>query len=502
MRDDVAVVFDCGSTNATVVAVDCCGQIVQSASHPNAPIRQPECAEERWRIWDLEQIWGKLADACQQVCGRIDADRIKAVTVTTFGANGAPVRADATLTYPVICWQDDRTEQLARDITSQISAEEIFDLTGYQIISFNTILRLIWLRQNAPAALEEADFWLMMPGLLSMKLSGQPSLEPTSGGTMMAMDMGRRDWSPRMLALAEVDASFFPPWIEPGQVIGPVTSQAARQTGLPEGTPVVAAGHDTQFAAIGSGARPNEAILSSGTWEILMLRVAQFRPNQLGFQEGLLFECDAVPGRWDPQLLMMGSAVLEWIREQFFRATADRQRTYQQMIAAAQQVAPGSDGVTLIPSFVPDTGPTKKYNTHGTILGLNLQTSGAHIYRAGLEGLSFQMRSALDTLQQAVGFEATGLRVVGGGSRNELWNQIRADVTGLPVTTIAQREATVLGAALFAFVGAGLFSSLDEALSSMQRDETTFEPSAATDTYAALYERYCQVPPALSEFYT
>jgi len=501
MANDVAIVFDCGSTNAAVIAVDSLGQIIASASNPNGPTVPPDAGSEGRRIWDLEEVWGKLADACRQVCAGLDTARIKGITVTTFGADGAPVRADGSLTYPVICWQDDRTEQLASDITDQISAEELFNLTGYQIISFNTILRLMWLRQIAPQALDEADQWLMMAGLLSMKLSGESSIDPTAGGTMMAMDMGQRDWSPRMLALADLDASFFPPWKQPGEVIGQVTPQAAQQTGLPPGIPVVAAGHDTQFAAIGSGARPGEAILSSGTWEILMVRVDQFQPNQLGFREGLMFECGAVPGWWDPQLLMMGSGVLEWIREQFFSATTDRQQAYEQMIAAAREIELGSDGVTLIPAFVSDTGPHKKHNTHGTILGLELQTSGAHLYRAGLEGLSFQMRSALDILHQALGFEAEGLRVVGGGSRNQLWNQIRADVTGLPVTTIAQREATVLGATLFAFVGAGVFASLDEALASVEMDETTFEPSAATATYDALYERYCQVPPALSEFY-
>ena len=500
MPDELAVVFDCGSTNATVVAVDGRGQIAKSAGHPNAPVPTP--GGEGWRIWDLEQVWGKLADACQQVCAAVDSKRVKAVTVAAFGADGAPVRADGTLTYPVICWQDDRTEQLAREIIGHVTAQDIFDLTGYQVISFNTLLRLMWLRQNAPQALDEAHCWLMMPGLLSMTLSGQPSIDPTSAGTTMAMDMGQRDWSGRMLALADLDESFFPAWVEPGQVIGQVTSRAAQQTGLPAGIPVVAAGHDTQFAAIGSGAQPYEAILSSGTWEILMLRVDQFQPSQFAFEEGVLFECDALAGWWDPQLLMMGGAVLEWIREHFFSAASDRRRTHEEMIAASADIHPGSDGVRMIPSFVPDTGPTKKLKTRGTIFGLNLQTSGPHVYRAALEGLSFQLRSALEILQETVGFQARGLRVVGGGSRNELWNQIRADVTGLPVTTIAQREATVRGAALFAFVGAGVFSSLEEAVSQMHTDEITFEPSAASHTYTALYERYCLAPLALREFYS
>ncbi len=502
MPGDVAVVLDCGATNARVIAVDSRGQTLASASRPNTAAPQPGAPDDQWRIWDLDEVFGKLADASSEVCGQIDASRIAAVTVTTFGADGAPVRADGTLTYPIISWQGRRTQRLTSEITELIAPWDIFAETGYQIIYFNTLLRLMWLRQHVPEALESADCWLMMPGVLSMKLCGELSIDPTAAGTMMAMDMIRRDWSPKMLALAELDTSFFPDWVEPGEIIGAVHGAAAGQTGLPKGTPVVAAGHDTQFAPYGSGVRPGEALLSSGTWEILLLRVDSFAPNRFGFEEGLMFECDALPGLWNPQLLMMGSGVLEWIREQFFAGGETRTAVYELMINAGREVAPGADGVTVLPSFVSDTGPTKKYNTHGTILGLTMSTTPAQIYRAALEGVSFQMRSALEILQEATGFSARGIRVVGGGARNELWNQIRADVTGLPVVTTSQQEATVLGAALFALVGTGQFESIEQAMASIEMGETVYEPSPAAETYQPLYQRYLQVPPALEDFYS
>jgi len=501
MSGDVAIVFDCGATNARVIAVDSSGRTLASASEPNTAKPQPGAADETWRIWDLDEVYGKLARACQEVCGRIDTDRIAAVTITTFGADGAPVKADGTLTYPIISWQGARTQQLAADITELMDPWEIFAETGYQIIYFNTLLRLMWLRQNAPEALESADCWLMMPGVLSMKLCGELSIDRTAAGTMMAMDMARQDWSPKMLALADLDASFFPEWVAPGGVIGEVHAQAARETGLPEGIPVVAAGHDTQFAPYGSGVRSGEALLSSGTWEILLLRVDSFTPNEFGFNEGLMFECDALPDLWNPQLLMMGSGVLEWIREQFFAAGESRVATYELMINAARDIGAGADGITVVPAFVSDTGPAKQYHTEGTILGLTMNTIPAQIYRAALEGLSFQMRAALEILQEATGFTAEGIRVVGGGARNELWNQIRADVSGLPVVTTSEQEATVLGAALFALVGAGVFAGIDQAMAGVAMDETLYEPSGAVDAYAPLYERYLQLPPALQDFY-
>jgi len=498
---DVAVVFDCGATNLRVMAVDSQGQILASASLSNETAPQPQAASDEWRIWDMDEVWGKLAAGCREVCQQVDTSRIAAVTVTTFGADGAPVQSDGTLTYPIISWQETRTQQLTAEIAELMDPWEIFEETGYQVISFNTLLRLMWLRRNAPEALERADCWLMMPGILSMKLCGELSIDPTAAGTMMAMNMGTRDWSAQMLALAGLDGSFFPDWVEPGAVIGMVRSEAAEETGLPEGTLVVATGHDTQFAPYGSGMQPGEALLSSGTWEILLLRIDEFTPTHFAFEEGLLFECDALPDLWNPQLLMMGSGVLEWIRQRLFSGAEGEAENYEDMIAAARAVEPGAGGVSLIPSFVADTGPTKKYNTRGTILGLTMNTTPAQIYRAGLEGLCFQMRWALEILQEATGFPIEGIRVVGGGARNDLWNQIRADVSGLPVVTTSQQEATVLGAALFALIGAGQFDSIQQAVDNMEMGENTYEPSQAADHYEWPYERYIGLPPALQGYY-
>jgi L-fuculokinase len=500
MSDELVVVLDCGATNARAVAVDTAGQVVASASIPHQPAPQPD-APANWRIWPLDEVFSTLADACKRALSESDRRRVRAVTVTTFGADGAPVTADNALTYPVISWQCARTEEIARTIEQRIDPWELFRVTGYQVIPFDTLLKLIWLRENEPQALESADTWLMMPGLLSMKLCGEQSIDPTAAGTMMAMEMASRDWSPQMLSLADLSPSFFPQWVEPGEVIGSLSDSAAQKTGLPEGVPVVAAGHDTQFAAVGSGAGPHEAILSSGTWEILMLRQQAYEATREGYEAGLIIEADAEPGRWNPQLLMMGSGPLEWIREHFFGDVSERAEAYRRMIAEAEEVEPGAGGVTMLPSFVPDTGPNARHHTKGTLLGLGLGTTRGQIYRAGLEGLCLQLRHAAEVLQSSTGFQPKGIRLVGGGAKNALWNQLRADITGLPVTTITNEEATVAGAAIFAFIGAGVFSSVSEGQSSVELGERTVEPSSDASAYEELYAAYRELPVALEGHY-
>ena len=126
MADKVAIVLDCGSTNATVIAVDPEGRIVASASRPSDPTPQPGCPPG-WVIWDLEGVFGKLADACEQVCGQVRSAEIVAVTITTSGADGAPMAAHANIPYPVICWQDARTEPLHAVLHRREERESAFD---------------------------------------------------------------------------------------------------------------------------------------------------------------------------------------------------------------------------------------------------------------------------------------------------------------------------------------------------------------------------------------
>lgn len=501
MSRRVAIVMDCGSTTTRVVAVDERGRLVAQAGARSGPGPQPG-GDKSWVVWDLEALWRRLGRLSKQVCARIRPRDIAAVTITTWGADGAPVAADGTLTYPPICWQCPRTQPTAAAITSKVPAWDLFRTTGYQVISFNTLLRLIWLRENAPKALDDAKAWMMMAGLLSHRLCGEMSMDYTGASTMMAMDLARRTWSPRLLALAGLDASFFPRFVESGETIGTVTATASRATGIPASTPVTAAGHDTQFAPIGSGARPGEAILSSGTWEILMARVPTFTANRAGFHGGLIIEADALPGLFNPQLLMMGSGVLEWLAKHFYADVNGTAKLYPTMIGEAAALGPGAGGVTLIPSFVAGTGPTKRYGTLGTLLGLTIATHRGQVYRAALEGLACQLQLAIEMLKAATGFAPQGLRVVGGGSRNDLWNQIRADVTGLPVTTIEQKEATVLGAAICAFVGTGVYQSVAAAQKAIKLTETVFRPSRQGDAYQKLYTAYKALLPKLKPHYS
>ncbi|MEM2699594.1 MAG: FGGY family carbohydrate kinase, partial [Candidatus Bathyarchaeia archaeon] len=489
--DGCVLIFDCGSTNIRAVAVNPLGEFIAYASRPNSPSPQPG-GEPGWLIWDFGEIWRKVCEVSREVSRVVDPRDIRAVTIITWGADGAPIKRSGELTYPPISWQCPRTREIAEKITEHISAWEIFRITGYQIISFNTLFKIIWLRMRAPKALEEADTWLMMPGLIANKLTGEFHIDPTSASTMMAMDLGKRDWSPRMLELANLDPSFFPEWKEPGEIVGYLTEDAAKECGLRPGIPVIVGGHDTQFAIFGSGAGSGDIVLSSGTWEILGLRMPSYNPSERAFKEGIIIEADVERGFWNPQFLMIASAVIEWIMQNFYRDLGGRR--YESIIEEARSVPPGSEGIIFIPSFVSESGPLRKYNVLGSIIGLNLGSTRAQIIRAAFEGLTFQMREALRILSEAMGVKADKIYVVGGGSRNDLWNQMRADATGLHVVVPRGREAAPIGAALISLVGLGYYRSIDEARKNFFGEEKIFTPVLENKSvYDSIFGKYLEV---------
>jgi L-fuculokinase len=268
MQRDLVVVFDCGATNLTVVVVDAGGKLVASSSRPNATVRQPG-KPEGWLVWDLGALWASLTSACRECLQQVDSSRLAAMTVTTWGADGTPVDAEGKPLYPPISWQDCRTEPLASTILEELDEWDIYRITGYQVIPFNTLLKLRWLHENEPQTLQEAHRFLMMPGLLSLRLCGQYSLDATSAGTMMAMDMSGRRLSSQLLQWTGVDEALFPPLTEPGCVIGQQTAQLhfgppSRSAGssfiaLPPDLIAPAPPPARQSPAPGSALRPREA---------------------------------------------------------------------------------------------------------------------------------------------------------------------------------------------------------------------------------------------------
>jgi L-fuculokinase len=480
------LILDCGATNVKACLVDTRGKIIASHSLANETVPDPNYAGGL--IWDIDSIWNKLSACCRNICSGIKDTEIIAVTVTTFGVDGAAMKTDGTLCYPVISWQCSRTGEIEKNVSKYFDPEWLYKVSGLQSYHFNTIHKLIWLRENRPDVLGEMDYYVMMPSLILYKLSGRFVTDATMAGTSMLTDLKKRTFSDEILKPLGLDKSIFPPMVEPGTIIGKVTRIAAESIGIKPGVAVIAAGHDTQFAILGSGGGVNQPVLSSGTWEILMVR-SPAATLQIPLREsGITIELDSRPGLVNPGVQWVASGVLEWMIRILYSDLPETNSKYSTMISEAADIPPGSGGVTVIPELFPGGYSGKK----GNINGFTHETKRAHIYRATLESLCFYARNGLEKLQKAGNYQAENVICVGGGSKNKLWNQIRADVLGIPVRALDMKETTALGAALVAFTAMGVYTTVEEAFQALDNRYAEYFPGKDTETYRKLYDDYAR----------
>lgn len=488
MKRDVVIVLDCGATNIRAIAVDPQGVVVAKAVLPNHS--QPDLANPQWQLWPLEDILQSFAQCCRQLLPQIQQDKIHAVTVTTFGVDGALVDAKGKMLYPIISWKCPRTVAVMENIASYMSAEKLQQISGIGQFSFNTLYKLIWLQENRPDLVEQAHAWLFISSLINHRLTGEFTTDRTMAGTSQLLDVKREQFSPAILHKIGIQADLFPPMVAAGDIIGQLLPNIATTLGLPVGLPVISAGHDTQFALFGSGADLDQPVLSSGTWEILMVRTPQVNTALLPQFAGSTCELDSCPRLFNPGLQWLASGVLEWVRQLYWHddACAD---VYRRMINEAEAISPGADGVRMDCNLLGNT----RHHLSGGWQGVSLSSGRGHFYRSALEGLAWQLKSNLALLERIGEFHTKELLLVGGGSRNALWNQIKADVLNLPIKVIDEAETTVLGAALFAWHATGYYASAEEARAQVNYRYQYYQPGDQQPLYQAI--THC--PPPVTE---
>ncbi|WP_440207706.1 L-fuculokinase [Actinobacillus pleuropneumoniae] len=474
----IALIFDCSATNLRTIAIDQHGKIL--AMHHLANNTQAGEENPDYHIWDIEEIWQKLMTCAKSTLSQLSAQQrqsIVGISVTTFGVDGTIFDKAGNQLYPIISWKCPRTLPIMAELADKIDVEALYQRNGVGHYSFNTLFKLLWLKQHKPELYAQADSFLFISSILTYRLTGVQSTDRTMAGTSMMTNIENDDWDKEVLSLLGLTEAHFPPMKSAGEVIGTLKTTLADELGLSDQIPVISCGHDTQFAIFGSGAGYNQPVLSSGTWEILMSRCQQAKPEWKFVEQGLTIEFDSQSGGFNPGVQWVASGVMEWLGKRFFADVAGQDNYYGTMISEAQSVPAGANGVKLVGNF---DGTTTE---SGSITGLSMHTSRGEIYRAGLEYMAYRLKAGLAVLEQVGQFNAESLICVGGGSKNALWNQIRADVLNRPLDVVDFPESTVLGAAMFTFAGAGVFSSPEQAQQAMKPNVQRVEPSTNSQFY-------------------
>jgi xylulokinase len=286
------------------------------------------------------------------------------------------------------------------------------------------------------------------------------------------------------------------------EVIGRVSHEGALESGLLEGTPVVAGGLDAACATLGVGAihagETQEQGGQAGGMSICMDRYAADPRLILGYH--------VVPGLW---LLQGGTTggggVMRWLERELgaFEREVGRKlnvSSFELLDELAGKVNPGSDGALFLPYMAGERSPIWSPKARGVWYGLDYSKSKGHMIRSALEGVAFSLRHNLDAAKEA-GAHAEVLRSMGGAANSRLWTQIKADVTQKPIVVSHSDHATTLGAAILAGVGVGVFGSFEEAVGLAVKTRRSHAPNeAAKAVYDEAYGRYLELYESLKAF--
>ncbi len=384
---------------------------------------------------------------------------------------------------PAITWLDQRKAGAVPSISPLWRAAFAAAGVSQTIRYFQREAEANWIRAEEPHVWRATHKYLLLSGFLLHKLCGRFIDSTGSQVAYIPFDYKRLRWAAKhdwKWQAIRIDRDLLPELVAPGSLIGEITGKASAKTGIPRGTPIVAAAADKACEVLGAGCtEPHVGCLSYGTTATINVTSPRYveatpfiPPYPAAMPHAYNIEVQIFRGYW----------MVSWFKEQFGVWGDD-------LIAS---VPPGSMGLLLQPYWSPglkNPGPEAK----GAIIGFGDVHTRSHMYRAILEGLAFALREGKERIEKRGRVAISQLRVAGGGSQSDAAMQITADVFGLPASRPHVYETSGLGAAINAAVGIGMHRDFASAVRAMTRIERTFEPLAANQRiYDALYHRVYQ----------
>lgn len=494
--------IDIGTTNWKVAAYTLAGKM--AAQRSVAAILHDE--GEGCATYDPDEVWATVARLLREVTREIGGgDRVMGLGISSVGEAGLFIDREGKWLCRAMAWFDARTRPQALWWEKNLGKPPIYQTTGFPLQHIGSLNKVMWIREHWPEIYERGDKWLHLNGFLAHRLTGVAAIDYSMGSRTMAMNLDTLDWSAELLSKAGIAPEKLPPIVSGCQVLGNVTRKAAEETGLSTRAIVVAGGYDHLCGAFGAGCFMSGSVLdSTGTSEVALVAFDQPVRNER------LLNCAVATGAQTARnsyylagILPASGAVIEWLRELLSDTPSNGESTkiYHQMILEAQAVPMGSEGMLILPHLRGSVTPVEDACSRAAIVGARAYHKRGHLIRAAFESLSYDLRLNLEVIQEHASVKVTNMKVTGGGAKNEFWLQIKADITGLPIEIPACGDATTLGLAMLAGIGAGLYADETDVLHQVYQRRKVIEPNPETakiynqiyqELYKPLYSNFAQ----------
>ncbi|WP_205136354.1 autoinducer-2 kinase [Virgibacillus halotolerans] len=412
---------------------------------------------------------------------KVDSKDILAISTTSmreaivlYDKNGKEVWACSN----VDSRSDDEVSNLYQ--TQPNLENEIYQVSG-QTFSLGAIPRILWVKNNMPETYDRVEYVSMLNDWITYKLSNIISVEPSNGCTTGLFNLKNREWDLESARKSGLRQDIYPATYESGTIIGDVTEDIAKKTGLSTDTLVVAGGGDAQLGCIGMGIvnDGDAAVLGGSFWQY------EYTTNEIKMDEGarVRVNCHAVPQTWQYEAIAFyPGLVMRWFRDSFCELEKHLEKStgksvYEQMEARALLVPPGSNG--LIGTFSDQMNYINWKHAAPSFIDFKIdseQFNKVTFYRSIMENAAYTTRGNIELVNEITNTSPTSIVFGGGASKSDLWCQIVSDVLNKPVKVPVVKESTALGAAICAGIGAKVYKDFNDAISKVVRFEKDFKP--------------------------
>lgn len=491
MKRKLILAFDCGTQSTRAILFDDKGNILGKAKVAFTPyysIKEGYCEQDASFYWDkFVEASKALKKKCQE-----DWKDIAAVSITTLRDTCVCVDREGKPLRPVILWLDRRE---AKPLKFPLVNRFLFRLIGLtdSVMKQSVVSPSNWIMQNEPEIWKKTYKYLMFSGYLNFKLTGKMVDSTANMIGHIPFDYKKKKWQSEhglSRCLVPIPPDKLCDLVDPGDIIGNITDDAARETGIPIGTPIVAAGSDKGCETLGTGCIcDGVASLSYGTTATMQITTEKYvEPSAF-----MPAYPSMIKNKYNPETqIYRGYWMLTWFKHEFAqneeREAAERGIAAEDILNDLLATVPaGSDGLVLQPYWSPIL---KAPEARGAVIGFSDVHTRAHLYRAIIEGIGYGLIEGLLSIQKKAKVTIKYLTVSGGGSVSDAICQITADMFGLPVKRVQTYETSGLGAAIAGFLGIGVYTSVEEAQKGMVHYKDTFLPNEENHTlYAMIYEK-------------
>ena len=489
--------LDIGTTGCKCTVFDEKGQMLGKA-YRNYPVKRAVSGHEVDVSAIMDGVYACLEEAAK---GYPD---IAGIGITSFGETFVMTDREGNPLHTAMLYTDPRGGEECRKLSEALGEKEIAQITGLRPHEMYSISKIMWIKEHEPSVYEKAACIFLMEDYVVYHLTGKRQIDYSLATRTMAFDIRNLNWSREIFEAAGIDMSKMSVPVQTGTDAGRITKTVAEKTGLLEDVHIVSVSHDQVAAAVGAGAFDSSvAVDGAGTVECLTPIYDEIPDVDIMYQGYFSIVPYVVPGKYVAYAFSYtGGALMQWCTETLAKkekelAAAEGisvneylEKEYAHITASGHSLGDSPSGLLVLPHFAGAATPYMDTGAKGAVLGLTTDTSVAEIYRGCMEGVVYEMYLNLKALEGS-GIRFHKLHATGGGAASREWTQMKADVLGMPVTSLKTSEAGTVGCAMLTGIAIGVFTDLEDAASHMVEKTQTYEPRwEMHEKYMEIYKRY------------